>query len=320
VNSTETVTVVPATNLDLPPVEGAEELGAAVTFSANGVGKPTITGATPTVSADGMSATVAVTVTSGGVGSTTFVGVMSSGSCTGMVQASGGAATVTTSVTPNVSNRIKVCAESRVDTVSYAQADNVDVTVYPWVDPGLPSVTTGYKVDSSCTGDGMSCSTGVTAPVIDLTGLPATIAVLYQFDGGTATANFSNMPIGTPTAVTAKLCVVFGSSSSQCSPTGIAVSPEPGTAPYRTQITVQPCTVGTAPTVAVSAASNDYSVYWTLRDDNGDETYDYTLMRTAQVTVKFKAQLHNIDDWTSAETTCTGVPEPTPDPSVSPTP
>ena len=57
---------------------------------------------------------------------------------------------------------------------------------------------------------------------------------------------------------------------------------------------------------------------WTLRDENGDATTDYSAMRTASVTVRFKAALNGIDQWTSDTTTCSGVPDP--EPSVTPTP
>jgi len=319
-NSTEQVTITPATNLDLPPVAGAQELGAAVTFSANGVGRPTITQANPSVNPTGTQVTLAVSVSSGGIGSDTYVGVLSGSTCVGMVQASGGAASVTTDVTPNVTNRVKVCAESRVDTVTYAQAEDFDVAVYPWVDPGSPLVAIGYRVDTECTGDGMSCSTGVTEPQINLTGLPATVVVGYRFNGGSPTTKFSNMPIGVPVDVTARLCVVFNSTTSQCAGVNGPVPPEPGYAAYRTQVAVQSCEVGTAPTVAVSASADDYSVSWTLLDENGDATSDYSAMRTARVTVTFTNALAGINPWTSATDTCSGVPEPEPSPSVSPTP
>jgi len=323
-NEPTTVTITPATNLDLPPIEGAQEAGAAVTFTANGVGAPTITGATPTVAADGLSVSIAVTTASGGAGSETWVGIVSGATCTGMVQVTGGTATVSTAVTPNIVNHVKVCAESRVGGTVYASASSLDVPVYPWVDPGGATITTGYRVATTCEGDGYSCTTGVTAPEIDLSSFPDTMRVRYTFDGGARTATFSNMPIGAPTVVEVYLCVVFGSGNAQCSTTAVTVPPEPGYADYRTQVSVASCAVGEAPSVSVGAAAGDYSLTWTLLDENGDPTTDFGEMRTARVTVNFIGALSGIDPWTSATMTCTGAPdpepEPEPDPSVSPTP
>jgi len=72
--------------------------------------------------------------------------------------------------------------------------------------------------------------------------------------------------------------------------------------------------------VAVSAAGADYIVEWELRDVDDNTTADFGAMRTAQVTIKFENALNHIDDWTSTLMTCSGAPEPSPDPTVSPTP
>ena len=323
-NSTEIVTITPITNLDLPPVSGAQDSGAAVTFSANGVGKPTIVSVNPVVDATGLKVTLAVTVASGGIGSDTYVGVLSGTTCSGMVAASSGVATLIADVTPNITNRLKVCAESRVDGAVFAQADTFDTTVYPWSDPGAPVILRGYRVDTECTGDGRSCSTGVTEPQIDLTGLPTTVVVGYRFNGGNPSTKFSTMPIGVPVDVSARLCIVFNSTTSQCSPSRAPVAPDAGYAQYRTQVSVQSCEVGTAPSVSVSASSDDYTVEWTLRNGGGSVTTNYNAMRTATVTVTFINALAGIDPWTSSTDTCSGVPDPTPtpdpSPSVSPTP
>jgi len=319
-NSAELITLTPVTSLELPPLDGAHELGAEASFLANGVGKPTITDIAPTVDDSGTSASIAVSVTSGGAGSTTWVGIDASGSCEGMVQATGGTADVVATLTPNVENRVTLCAESRVDSTVFASADTKSVTVNPWVDPGAPVVTRGYRVDTACTGDGMACSTGVAAPEIDMTGLPVTAVVGFRFNGASATTNFSTMPIGDPVTVTSRLCIAFGGGTTQCSAVNAPVPSEPGYAEYRTAVIVTPCVVGEAPAVAVSGAAKDWSEDWTLLDENGDSTNDFALMRTAQVTVKFKAALQGIADWTSDTTTCSGVPDPDPEPSVSPTP
>jgi hypothetical protein len=319
-NTPELVTVTPVTGLELPPVDGAQAQGAAVSFLANGVGKPTIGTIDSSVDAGGTSATLTVSISSGGTGSETWVGIESGGACTDMAQATGGTATVTATLTPNVANRITVCAESRFGGLMFAAAEAKSVTVYPWVDPGAPSVTTGFRVDTVCSGDGMSCSTGVTAPVIDLAGLPVTVGVLYSFDAGPLTADFSEMPIGVPVEVSGVLCVVFDARNSQCSETLGTIGPEPGYANYRTSVTVSPCAVGEAPVVSVAGSASHWSAVWTLRDENGVETSDYTLMRTAQVTVSFTDALQGIADWTSDTMTCTGAPDPEPDPSGSPTP
>jgi hypothetical protein len=319
-NTPELVTITPVTSLELPPIDGAQAQGAAVSFLANGVGKPTITGTSPTVSGLGTSVSIVVDVASGGTGSETWVGVLSGGVCTGMVRADAGSATVSSALTPNVANRITVCAESRFNGVTFAPADPKDVTVYPWVDPGAPSVTTGYRVDTTCIGDGLSCSTSVTGPEIDMSGLPPTVEVLYTFDSGTPNADFSTMPLGVVTEVRAFFCVVFDAGNSQCSESGTTVNPEPGYANYRTQVVVSPCAVGEAPTVSVAGSPSDWTADWTLLDENGVATSDFGLMRTAQVTVSFNGALQGIADWASDTVTCTGAPDPDPDPSVSPTP
>jgi hypothetical protein len=100
----------------------------------------------------------------------------------------------------------------------------------------------------------------------------------------------------------------------------VVVPPDGGHADYRTQLAVAPCVVGEAPTVAVAAADGDYTLGWDLRDGNGDSTTDFGAMRTAQVTVKFENALNHIDDWTSTTMTCSGAPDPSPEPTVSPTP
>jgi len=323
-NSAELVTITPVTSLELPPIEGADALGAAVSFLANGVGKPSITNLNSAVDLLGTSAQITATVSSGGAGSETWVGIEAGGTCTGMVQASGGSAVITTALTPNLANRVTVCAESRVGATTYAPAESKDTTIYPWVDPGAPTVTTGYRVDTVCGGNGLSCSTDVAGPTINLSGLPATVGVLYRFDGGPLTDNFASMPVGVPVTVTAYLCVVFDSRHSQCSEAGATVDPEPGSANYLTQITVSGCTVGEAPGVAVGGAASDWTAVWTLRDEDAVETADFGAMRTAQVTIQFGGALQGIDAWTSDVMTCGGVPEPepepTPDPTVSPSP
>jgi hypothetical protein len=202
----------------------------------------------------------------------------------------------------------------------YGQADAFDVTVYPWSDPGAPLVARGYRVDTECSGDGRSCSTGVTEPVITLAGLPSTVVVGYRFNGGSPTTKFSNMPIGVPVDVTARLCVVFNSTTSQCSTANAPVPPDPGYASYRTQVAVKSCVVGTAPSVAVSASSDDYVVEWTLRNEGGSVTTNYNAMRTATVKVTFINALAGINPWTSSTDTCSGVPDPTPTPTPTPDP
>ena len=157
-NDTQPVTVTPITSLDLPPIAGAQSQGAAVTFSANGVGAPTITNVDPMVLAGGASAKITVSTTSGGVGGDTWVGVAADGACSDLALVSGGTASFTISVTPNVTNLVTVCSRTRVGTIGYGRATPVDVTLYPWVDPGAPTVTTGYRVSTTCDGGGMSCS------------------------------------------------------------------------------------------------------------------------------------------------------------------
>ena len=317
-NDTQVVTVTPITSLDLPPIPGAQAQGAAVSFSANGVGAPTIGSVSAEVLSGGASAQLTVAVTTGGLGSETWVGTWTGVTCDGLVQASGGTVLLTVPVTVNVSNKITVCARSRIGAVTYGYAVRVDVTVYPWVDPGAPKVTKGYRVASTCDGDGMWCSTSVTAPDVDLVGMPPGAMTFFSFDGAPATTDFTTMPIGSPVAVKTFVCVVFDALNTQCSTALATVSPAGGSADYRTKVTVDACRVGEAPTLSVAANASDWSAKWTLLDENGDVTTDYGEMRTAQVTVKFKSALSGIDPWTSDTTTCSGVPDP--EPSVTPTP
>jgi len=319
-NDTQTVTITPITSLELPAIPGAQAQGAAVAFSANGVGAPTITDVAAEVLAGGASAQVTVTVASGGVGSDIWVGLVTDGTCTDVTQASGGSATLTVPLTVNVTNKVTVCARSRIGSISYGKTAGVDVTMYPWVDPGAPSVSTGYQVADACTGNGMMCSTNVTPPVIDLSGMPVGASVFYRFDSGTATQDFSTMPIGAAVAVDAYVCVVFDSTTTMCSTATAAVSSAPSHPKYRAKINVDACEVGEAPQLSVAAAAADWSAAWTLRDENANITSDYTAMRTATVTVTFVGELAGIADWTSDTTTCSGVPEPPADPSPTPTP
>ena len=126
-----------------------------------------------------------------------------------MAQATGGTASLTIPVTANVSNKVTVCARTRIGSVNYGSATRVDVTVYPWVDPGAPTVTTGYRVASTCDGGGMWCSTGVTAPTSTCSGCRSARWPILQLQSGNATTDFSNMPIGSAVAVNAFVCVVF---------------------------------------------------------------------------------------------------------------
>ena len=317
-NDARPVTITPLTSLDLPAIPGAQAQGAAVTFSANGVGAPAITDVASEVLAGGTSAKLTVTVTSGGAGSETWVGWVLGTTCQGLVQASGGTAVLTVGVTANITNSVTVCAQSRVGTLVYDNAATVGVTLYPWVDPGAPSVTTGYRVATTCEGAGMWCSTDVTAPVIDLTGMPPGAALFYRFGSANPTADFSTMPIGSSGAVTAFVCVVFDARTTQCSLIPVTVPPDPGHAVYRTKVTVQECTVGEAPQVTVAGSTDDWSANWTLRDENNAATTDYGAMRTARVTISFTGALAGIDDWTSATSTCSGAPDPTPTPTPGP--
>jgi len=166
----------------------------------------------------------------------------------------------------------------------------------------------------------LSCSTGVTAPLIDLSGQPSTVIYLYQFGTEPLTANFATMPLGSAVDVKAYLCVVFDAQNSRCSDSAATVGPEPGYANYRAQVSVTPCVVGEAPVVNVSGPASDSQAVWTLLDENGVETSDFGQMRSAQVIVNFTGALQGIADWTSDVVTCSGVPEPDPEPSVSPTP
>lgn len=322
-NQPDQVTITPVTRLELPPVASAQAAGSAVTILANGVGKPTIGTVTPTVGATGLTASLVVDASSGGAGSETWIGIESGGACGSMVLATGGTATLTAALTPNIVNRITVCAESRVGSLAYAPAESVTVAVYPWVDPGAPTFSQGYRVSTVCAGADLTCTTGVTAPVVDLTGLPDTVGAMFEIGSAAPSATFS-MPLGVPPTMLARLCVVFDARESQCSGATAAVPSDPGYPEYRTRVTVEPCAVGEAPTLTVLAADPDWAAAWTLRDEDGAVTSDYALMRTAEVTVTFQGALAGIDPWTSATTTCTGAPDPSPtpdpSPSVSPSP
>ena len=319
-NDTQPVTITPTTSLDLPPVAGAQSQGSAVTFSANGLGAPTITKVDSQVLSGGASAKITVTTTSGGVGGDTWVGLLSDGTCSDLAMASGGTASFTIPVTPNVTNRATVCSRTRIGTLTYGRSAGVDVTMYPWVDPGAPTVTRGYRVSKDCDGDGMSCSTGVTEPQISLAGMPPGVSLFYKFGSDNATTDFANLPVGSAVDVSAFVCVVFDSSTTQCSTESASVPPDNGNAVYPTRVSVDVCRVGDAPSLSVAGSTDDWSASWNLRDENGDPTTDYSEMRTARVTVSFSGDLDGIHDWRSDTTTCTGAPDPTPDPSVTPSP
>ena len=166
----------------------------------------------------------------------------------------------------------------------------------------------------------MSCSTDVTAPEISLLGLPPGVGLFYRLDAGKATANFSNMPVGSAVDVTAFVCIVFDASTTQCSTATVDVPPDSGHAVYPTSISVDACRVGESPSLSVAGSTDDWSAKWSLRDEDDHPTTDFGDMRTARVTVSFGHDLAGIDDWTSDTTTCSGAPDPDPEPSITPSP
>lgn len=319
-NTPQQVTITPLTALDLPPVEGASAQGSAVTIAAHGIGRPTLQTPEPVVAPSGTSVTFTVPVTSGGSGAETWVGILRSGTCESMVRARRGSASLTTDVQPNVAQLFTICGESRLATATFGRAATVDVTVFPFADPGAPDVLRGYRVARTCTGDGSVCSTGITAPLLNPTGLQLLATPYYTIGSGSLQSSFSP-PIGAPFTANVRYCVLWSSSTRQCSESSTVIPPDAGWPEYRTQVEVSGCRVGDAPRVSVSALSGDYSLAWTLLDADDQVTSDYHQMRRARVTVSFGGRLNSIAPWTSADQTCTGVPpEPEPEPEPEPDP
>lgn len=317
-NSPQQVTITPITNLDLPPVEGAQAQGTAVTISAHGIGRPTLLTPVATVDSTGATASIKVPVTAGGTGAETWVGFQRGTVCEDLVQATGGAATLSAPVTANVAQVLTLCGESRVGPDRFGRASVIEFTVYPFVDPGPADILRGYRVSRTCVGDENSCATSVAAPILNPTGLQLLATPYYSFGGGTATTSFEP-PLGGPFTADVTYCVVWSSSARQCSEFSEPVLPDAGWPEYATQVTVEGCRVGEAPSAQISAQADDYSLTWTLLDADDQVTTDYTLMRQARATVTFHGALNSIDAWSSGYQTCTGVP-PDPEPTVTPTP
>ncbi|WP_062304069.1 Ig-like domain-containing protein [Demequina subtropica] len=316
-NAPVAVTIEPLTGLDLPPTGEPDAAGEALTFTANGIGRPTIASATHAYTPGDADATITATVTTGGAGSTTWVGHVTGGRCMDMVEAAGGTATFTVAVDGNTANTVTVCAESRAGDRTFGEAATVDVVFAAFQDPGAPVLQRGYRVASTCVGTGTSCTTA-------LAGLPQWqpapgLEVWYRGSDGTTSRTFADVMVaGRDVSVVAYYCVDFGGGQRTCSTQTTPVTPESG-ASYRPTVTFAACAVGTAPRPTYGGTAGDFAATVFMLDADGAVTDDATLMRTALVTVGFQGDLAGIADWTSASVTCTGAPpEPTPDPTVTP--
>ena len=317
-NTPVDVTLTPLTGLELPPVDGAASAGASTTVTVNGVGRPGITAVDHSYTAGDSSASISVSVESGGTGSTTWVGRSTSGACRPDTQAVDGTAQLTVSVTPNATNRVTVCAESRVDGVTYGAAPSAEVVFVAYVDPGAPVLQRGYQVADQCVGDGTSCSTAL---VREPQWQPHRgLELWYRGSDGTTSTSFADIMVpGRDVDVVAYLCVDFGDGDRVCSDQTTPVPPETG-ASYRPTVTFPSCAVGTVPQVTVGGTAADVAATVTMLDSAGASTSDPSAMRTARATVAFQGALAGIADWTSAELTCSGAPDPEPTPTPTPSP
>lgn len=301
-NSPVQVVLTPLTAFDLPPVDGAVAAGESVAFTANGVGRPTITGTSHTYDDGASTASVTVTVASGGAGSTTWVGHATGGVCRPDTRATSGTATFEVAVTPNATNTVTVCAESRVEAAVHGRAPDVDVIFAAFSDPGAPVLQRGYRVATECVGSGDSCTTA-------LAGEPQWqpergTEIWYRGSDGATSRQFADIMVaGRAVEVEAYYCVDFGGGQRSCSDESTPVTAESG-AHYRPTAAFQQCTAGTEPVAVLGGRAQDFATTVTMLDEDGAVTSDPTLMRAAFVTVDFQDALDGIADWTSATVTC----------------
>ncbi|WP_296665906.1 Ig-like domain-containing protein [Demequina sp.] len=315
-NTPVEVTLTPLTGIELPPVEGAAAAGAAIVFTANGIGRPAIAATSHEYAEGASTATVTATVTDGGAGSTTWVGAAVSGPCRPDTPAVGGAASFTVPVTKNAVNTVAVCAESRAEGRVYGQAPAVDVVFAAFSDPGAPVLQRGYRVASTCEGTGTSCTTALER---EPQWQPQRgMEVWYRGSDGSESAKFTDILVaGRAVDIVAYLCVDFGGGNRSCSEQTAPVTPESG-AEYRPTVSFASCTVGTVPEPTLGGVASDFAVVVTMLDGAGAPTTDAALMRSATTVVTFKGALTGIAPWSSPAVVCGGAPDPSSDASVSP--
>lgn len=318
-NESQTVTIVPVTRLELPPVKGGEKQGAAITVTANGVSGPQISDPKWKPNAAGDEVTFSIAVGSAGAGSTTLVGAGPEGQCTARTEANGGKGSVTLTVTPNDNPRnYTICAESRYGGQSYGLAQDGVSDVYTFRDPGAPTVNSGYSI-RQCEGSNFSCVTKVRKPDVQP---ERRFNVYYAIAPNGPVPDFV-LPIGSMTSVKAFNCIRFLDNDNPCSASGAIVPAKPGSAKYPTQVDVYSCDIAEEKVRwAVNANGGDYSVsapQW-ASDRWGAGAADIYSRTHASVTVTFQNNLGGLDQWTSGWMKCDNPVDPPPDPTPTPTP
>ncbi|MFW2512694.1 Ig-like domain-containing protein [Demequina sp. SO4-13] len=320
-NQAQTVTVTPITALDIPPVGGGSGTGASATFSAHGVGAPTLLSATHSLDDARERVTFTVETRTGGQGSQTWVGVEIGDVCTSMVRASGGTARFTADVEPNSRTLFTICSESRYEGATYARSNTIDREVDSFVDPGAPTFQRGYRVNSTCSGDQWSCSTSVTDPSPDR---PDGMFVQYSVRGGGWSELFT-LPLGSVSEVSARYCTTYDDGTVQCSSQTSVVPAQSGSPRYPVEIQVQQCRAGADPDIGgitVNAEASHHTATSTMLGDSGDSAVPAEDMRRMRWDVSFSGALAGLNDWQTT-VTCEYTepePEPTPDPTTDPTP
>ncbi|WP_084079447.1 Ig-like domain-containing protein [Demequina sp. NBRC 110057] len=325
-NDPTRVVITPATRYELPPVGQSSAQGESVTITANGVGGPRVSNVDWSGSSDGQTVTFTADVASAGAGSETRVGVSSNGRCSPSTAATGGRVSLQARIDPNSAVDFTLCAESRWGGTSYGTSSQAVEDVYTFVDPGAPTVRSGYRVDASCDASslGSQCDTQYERmPSVDNA---RGFSVFFRIDGGDLVAerdlDSGDLPVGRPFTLTAYNCVDLPQVGRVCSDSGATVQPETGSPAYATEVQVQRCTVSDRSVdLTVRALGGDWSttnVEWF--DWWGNPTdVDWQIQR-ARVTVTFSGNLQAMQTWSSGKVQCGGLVEEPEEPETTPTP
>ncbi|MDN4491369.1 Ig-like domain-containing protein [Demequina sp. SYSU T00068] len=307
-NEPATVTLTPVSGIEPPP--GAQASGAATTFTAHGIGRPTIASATATAADGAAEAVITVATRAGGAGAATWVGTAVSGTCRADTEVPDGTGSVDlrVAVAENSVTTVTVCAESRFDGDVYGRAPDASVTVTAFTDPGAPVLERGYQADSACVGTGSSCSTALLRDP-QWRALGARGAVLmYRGSDGVESETFGDvLAAGRPVEVIAYWCIDLAGGDRRCSEQTTAVTAESGP-PYRPTVALPSCTVGEEPAAVLGASPADVGLVYAMLDGAGAPTTDPSEMRSVTVTATFVGALAGMAPWTSAPVTCDGAP------------
>ncbi|GIG54157.1 Ig-like domain-containing protein [Demequina activiva] len=341
-NSPQDITLTPETSLPLPPVDGAQATGAAVSVRGNGVGSPTIESVNNATyeqtSLD--SAQVDVAVTLGGAGSTVGIGVYNGNRCD--VQTTGTAAGIyritVDGLSPFQYQTRTVCAVSTVPSTgpqSFGEAQR-DVALLPRRQPPTPVVTSPYSVGTTCAVTGsLACAVNlnsVSQPSFErLGGGESRWVEIRYFEGSASNQSSStSFPIrdrhNVSAPVWAKWCSVYD--ASYCGG-AVQLTPAGGSPAYAPSVSTEICArldggAARFPTPAGPLPAHVLGS-WQKFDYNGDPITgsDFSTLASGQLTVSFQGALAGIGAVTFDPIQCQNpavAPPPEPDPSPEPSP